>query len=159
MLAEALLMPISWDYYLPDGTPKDMTVRVLDILEKALLSAPLHPLALHLYVHLVEASTPGPLSDPVAAKQGAARGEGAADKLATLQSGAGHSIHMASHVYVRTGRWRDAADVNMEASRVDLDQAARCFEPYLPEHNLALLTFAASMAVSAPPSHPLMTPS
>ncbi len=62
-------------------------------LERVLASNPDHPGALHLYIHAVEASTqPG-------------RAEAAADRLRPLMPGAGHIVHMPSHIYWRVGRY------------------------------------------------------
>lgn len=34
----------------------------------------------------------------------------------------------------------------MEAHKLDKDESALCMTPYIPEHNLDVLTFAAGMA-------------
>jgi tetratricopeptide (TPR) repeat protein len=62
---------------------------------------------LHLYIHAVEA---GP--DP-------RRGEAAADRLLRLMPGAGHLVHMPSHIYWRVGRYADAVAVNEDAMAAD----------------------------------------
>ena len=102
------------------------------------LSAATHPLALHLYIHAVEASsTPG-------------RAEVAADTLGDLVPGAGHLVHMPSHIYWRVGRYHDAAEANVKAAAVDEAYIAACnaqgFYPasYYP-HNLHFLWAASSM--------------
>jgi len=68
---------------------------------------PDHPGALHLYIHAVEASTePG-------------RAEAAADRLRRQMPGAGHMVHMPSHIYWRVGRYADAVTVNVDAVQAD----------------------------------------
>ena len=67
-----------WNYWLDNGDPKLETVKVINSLEKVLETNPNHPLAIHLYIHAVEASSnPG-------------RAEEAADRLADIVPGAGH---------------------------------------------------------------------
>ena len=43
----------------------------------------------------------------------------AADRLGTLMPGAGHIVHMPSHIYYRVGRYADAAAVNVQAVKAD----------------------------------------
>jgi tetratricopeptide (TPR) repeat protein len=95
-------------------------------------------MALHLYIHAVEAS-----SSPQ-------RAEAAADTLANLVPGAGHLVHMPSHLYYRIGRYHDAAEANVRAAAVDEAYIAQCnaqgFYPamYYP-HNIHFLWSASSM--------------
>lgn len=65
----------------------------LRALESALRQAPKHTLALHLYIHLTEASMHAALATP------------AADTLVSEHLEAGHLIHMAAHNYLRVGRY------------------------------------------------------
>ena len=76
--------------------------------------SPNHPLAIHLYIHAVEAS-----SDP-------GRAEAPADRLRDLVPGAGHLVHMPSHIYWRIGRYADASEANVLAAQVDEDYIAAC---------------------------------
>ena len=72
MFAEALMTTMPWDYWLDAENPKPDAAEVIDALEGVLARDPGHPLALHLYIHAVEASSnPG-------------RAEQAADMLADL---------------------------------------------------------------------------
>ena len=49
---------VAWNYYTEDGwSLRDEAKAAKDALEDALLVAPAHPLALHLTIHLFEAST------------------------------------------------------------------------------------------------------
>ena len=58
----------------------------------------------------------------------------------------------------RTGRWTDAVSSNVNAYNDDLAMSQRCIAPYEPEHNTALLIYAASMAgeVGKHSLHPLV---
>ena len=138
LFAEALMTTMPWDYWLDEGNPKPYTVEVIDALETVLQRSPRHPMALHLYLHAVEAS-----ASPE-------RAEAAADTLATLVPGAGHLVHMPAHIYWRVGRYHDAAEANVRAADVDEAYIAQCnaqgFYPamYYP-HNIHFLWAAASM--------------
>jgi len=138
LYASALMETMPWDYYQPNGDPKPEIVVVQTTLESAIKRWPNHTGALHLYIHAVEASsTPN-------------RGEPVADALAPLAPSAGHLVHMPSHIYLRVGRWEDAADANRKASLADEDYIAQCHAQglypisYYP-HNLHMGSFAASM--------------
>jgi tetratricopeptide (TPR) repeat protein len=138
MFSEALMNTMPWDYWSDDGSPKEDTVLVIDSLERIIARSPKHPLALHLYIHAVEASSnPG-------------RAEAAADTLADLVPGSGHLVHMPSHIYWRIGRYHDASEANVRAAQVDEAYIAACnaqgFYPalYYP-HNIHFLWAASSM--------------
>ncbi|MEQ9437214.1 hypothetical protein [Hyphomonas sp.] len=139
MYAEAWMNTMPWDYWSADGEPKPETVKVIATLEDIIAKAPEHPLALHLYIHAVEAS-----SDP-------GRAEDEADRLAGLVPGSGHLVHMPAHIFWRVGRYDDAAKANITAAKVDEDYIAQCnaqgFYPalYYP-HNIHFLWAAASMS-------------
>jgi tetratricopeptide (TPR) repeat protein len=70
--------------------------------------------------------------------------------LSTLMPGAGHLVHMPSHIYMRVGRYADAADANVQAVAVDrryiATQKPHGVYPmmYYP-HNMLFLCAAASM--------------
>ncbi|MEJ8569328.1 hypothetical protein [Elongatibacter sediminis] len=138
LFAEALMTTMPWDYWLDPENPRPHTREVIDALETVLARSPGHPMALHLYIHAVEASSaPG-------------RAESAADTLAGLVPGAGHLVHMPAHIYWRVGRYHDAAEANVRAAAVDEDYIAQCqaqgFYPalYYP-HNIHFLWAASSM--------------
>lgn len=138
LFAESLMNTMPWDYWVDPENPKPLTVEVLGALETVLERSPEHPLAIHLYIHAVEAS-----SQP-------ARAEGPADNLADLVPGAGHLVHMPSHIYWRVGRYADASEANVKAASVDEAYIAACnaqgFYPaaYYP-HNIHFLWAASSM--------------
>ena len=138
LFAEALMNTMPWDYWLDGEHPKPETVEVIAALETVLARSPKHPLALHLYIHAVEAS-----SNP-------ARAEAAADTLADLVPGAGHLVHMPAHLYWRVGRYNDAAEANVRAAAVDEEYIAQCnAQGYYPAsyypHNIHFLWAASSM--------------
>ncbi len=138
LYAESMMNTMPWDYWLDPENPKPLTVDVLDALETVLARSPEHPLAIHLYIHAVEAS-----SAPE-------RAEAGADMLADLVPGAGHLVHMPSHIYWRVGRYADASAANVNAAAVDEAYIAACnaqgFYPaaYYP-HNIHFLWAASSM--------------
>ena len=64
---------------------------------------PDHPGAIHLYIHAVEASDRPKRAEPYA------------DRLRGAVPGAGHLVHMPSHIYYRVGRYLDALADNKTA--------------------------------------------
>ena len=138
LFSEAWMNTMPWNYWSDDGTPRPETVPVIEALESIIARNPRHPLALHLYIHAVEASSnPG-------------RAEDEADMLATLVPGSGHLVHMPAHLYWRVGRYHDASEANVRAAAVDEAYIAQCnaqgFYPalYYP-HNIHFLWAASSM--------------
>jgi len=138
LYAESLMNTMPWDYWADNGTPRPDTEKVIASLERVLETTPNHPLAIHLYIHAVEAS-----SAP-------ARAEAGADRLAAQVPGAGHMVHMPAHIYWRVGRYHDASNANIQAALVDEAYIAQCnaqgFYPalYYP-HNIHFLWAASSM--------------
>ena len=113
--AEAMMDTQAWDYWQADGkTPKGHGAAIVAALEAVLARAPEHPGALHFYIHAVEASTTPE------------RAETAADRLLKLMPGAGHVVHMPSHIFYRVGRYADAAAANEAAALVDEAYIATC---------------------------------
>jgi tetratricopeptide (TPR) repeat protein len=108
--AEAGMDTQPWDYWQPGGKePKGRTADIGKRLESVLAKAPDHPHAIHLYIHLVEASDRPERAEPYA------------DRLAALMPGAGHIVHMPSHIYFRVGRYADSLAANQAAEKVDED--------------------------------------
>ncbi len=138
LFAEALMNTMPWDYWLDPENPKPHTVEALDALEAVLARSPRHPMAIHLYIHAVEASSAPERAEPYA------------DTLQDLVPGAGHLVHMPSHIYWRVGRYHDASAANERAAAVDEAYIAACnaqgFYPaaYYP-HNIHFLWAASSM--------------
>jgi tetratricopeptide (TPR) repeat protein len=138
--AEAMMDTQPWDLWTLDGRrPKRHAAEIVAILENVIRLEPLHPGALHLYIHAVEGSnTPE-------------RAEDAADKLETLMPRAGHIVHMPSHIYFRVGRYADSMKVNQRAANTDEAYAAACrAQGYLPLgfyfHDIDVLWTSAEMA-------------
>jgi tetratricopeptide (TPR) repeat protein len=105
--ADAMMNLRPWNLWAPDGTAYPGTDELVQTLERVMAKNPDHPGALHLYIHAVEASTqPG-------------RAEVAADRLRRQMPGAGHMVHMPSHIYWRVGRYADAVTVNVDAVQAD----------------------------------------
>ncbi|KNC85190.1 hypothetical protein SARC_02609 [Sphaeroforma arctica JP610] len=101
----------------------------------------LHPLALHLYLHLTEPGVPGH------GGPGAGLGEHAADVLSSLNlTGSGHLEHMPGHLYLRTGRYADAVSANIKANEADQLYMDRGMSAYFPCHNIYLGVYSANMA-------------
>lgn len=108
LFAEALMDTSPWDYWQPDRmTPKKGYEALVPTLEGVLKLAPDHPGAIHLYIHAVEATkNPG-------------RAEAHADTLGKLLPGAGHLVHMPTHIYNRIGRYDDGVIWNKKAAAAD----------------------------------------
>ena len=105
--AESLMNLHPWRLYTADGTPEPWTPPITAEIERVLAQQPAHPGANHYYIHAVEASR-----TPQRATASAAR-------LETLVPGAGHLVHMPSHIYIRTGEYRRSARANATAAAVD----------------------------------------
>ena len=137
--AESMMDTQPWDYWQSDGsTPKGHGAEIDSTLENILQREPLHPGALHLYIHAVEASTTPE------------RAEAAADKLEPLMPAAGHIVHMPSHIYFRVGRYEDAVKVNTLAAQKDEDYIAACkAQGFYPlayySHNIHFLWTSSAM--------------
>lgn len=137
-LDAAALMELSpWSYWTGDGRPHDRTDDILAALEAALEIDPEHEGALHYYIHAVESVDP-------------ARGERVADTLRGLAPGAGHLVHMPSHIYMQLGRYQDAFDANAAAAAADEGYLTQCMTQgiyplgYYP-HNVHFQAWAAFM--------------
>lgn len=134
LTAEALMDLQPWDLWTRAGEPKGNTLTIVSILEQTLALDRDHPLACHLYVHALEAS-----SQP-------AKGRPAADALVGLMPGSGHMEHMPSHLYIRTGRLRDAIAANERAMAADAKHRDRMspkgFIQVYVAHDAHFLAFA-----------------
>jgi hypothetical protein len=84
-------------------------------------------LALTLHVHLREAAAPGPSGVAAAlVPSGAATAISSAERLARDFPAFGHLTHVASHLFLRLGRWHDAVQVNLAALEADRADVERC---------------------------------
>jgi len=137
LYAEAMMDLRPWDLWTDSGEPQPGTPEILQTLERVQARAPKNPGAPHFYIHTVEAS-PNP-----------AQAMAAADRLRSLVPGAGHLVHMPSHIYVLTGRWADASRQNELAIGADTEYQALSpkqdfFRLYMI-HNHHMLSFAEMM--------------
>ncbi|MDP3092611.1 MAG: hypothetical protein Q8N04_18195 [Nitrospira sp.] len=112
LFAEALMDLRPWDFWMSDGRPHPGTDEMVSMLEAVLARYPDHPGACHYYIHVVEAS-PKP-----------ERALACAERLAGLMPGAGHLVHMPAHIYLRLGKYHEAAEGNAHAVHVDKDYLA-----------------------------------
>ena len=140
LLADALMNLQPWDYWQADRrTPKGRTAEQVAALERVLQRSPDHPGAIHLYIHTVEASTTPERAEPHA------------DQLGALMPGAGHLVHMPSHIYYRVGRYLDSLKANLAAAAADeaylAGAQAQGIYPYgYYPHNVHFVLTSAQMA-------------
>ncbi|MDH3978300.1 MAG: hypothetical protein OEU86_07255 [Gammaproteobacteria bacterium] len=113
LTASALMNLSPWDYWFGDGKPYERTVVIMALLEGAIAKSPKHTGALHYHIHVTESKEPD-------------LGEPSADALKDLAPGAGHLLHMPSHIYMRVGRYADAYAMNQAATKADVDYIAQC---------------------------------
>ena len=139
LFAESILDLNPWNQWTHDGRPNPGTPEAVATLEAVLQQHPDHPGANHFYIHAVEAS-----DHPE-------RALAAAKRLETLVPGAGHLVHMPSHIYARTGQYRDALEQNRRAVAVDekyiADQKPEGVYPLMYyNHNIQFIWFTAMMS-------------
>lgn len=141
LYAASVMNTVPWNYWDKDGNPSPNIKEAKEALENAMHLEPENPGGHHYYIHMVELPFPD-------------MGEASADKLATLMPGAGHIVHMPSHIYIRVGRYLDAVKVNQAAILADEDYIAQCFSQglyplaYYP-HNIHFLWSSASLLGSS----------
>ncbi len=138
IFAESLMVLRPWALWLPDGKPAPDTLEIVATLEGVLAKNPNHPGANHYYIHAVEASP-----DP-------SRALASAQRIPGLAPGAGHLVHMPSHVYMRVGRYADAVTANERAIVADkkyiaAEKPAGAYPMMYYPHNIHFLSAAASM--------------
>jgi tetratricopeptide (TPR) repeat protein len=137
LFAEAMMDLRPWDYWTRKGTPQPGTQEIVATLEHVLATTPNHPGANHLYIHALEAS-PHP-----------EKARASADRLMTLMPGAGHMVHMPSHIYERLGLYDKSVESNRKAVAVDKAFMpyvnAGSFYPMYAAHNQHFLADAAMM--------------
>ncbi len=137
LFAESLMNLQPWDLWTAEAEPKGRTMEIVAVLEKILAKTPKHPGANHFYIHAIEAS-PWP-----------ERGLDVAVRLQNLVPGSGHLVHMPSHIFIRTGRYAQAAEANAQAIKADEAYFALAPKPDFYSlyflHNVHFLAYAAMM--------------
>jgi tetratricopeptide (TPR) repeat protein len=145
LYAEAVMDLSPWNYWQPGGRePNQQSGPIVPTLERVLARDPNHPGAIHYYIHAVEASDRPERAEPHA------------DRLRGAVPGAGHLVHMPSHIYYRVGRYLDALADNKTAADVDEKYLAATNAPmgvyrlgYYP-HNVHFVLASAQMAGDGP---------
>jgi tetratricopeptide (TPR) repeat protein len=138
LYAESAMDLHPWQLWSADGRPAEGTEEIITILQSVLKRNPNHTGANHFLIHAVEAS-PHP-----------EQGLDSANRLAKLAPGAGHLVHMPSHIYMRTGDYRDATSANQQAAEVDRRYIQKfnvtgMYPAMYYSHNLHFLAVAAAM--------------
>jgi tetratricopeptide (TPR) repeat protein len=139
LAAAAFMQTTAWDYWLPDGSPKPGVAEWMATIERLIAKNPDHAGLHHYYIHIVEA-----------ADAHVKKAEPSADRLLDMMPGAGHIVHMPSHIYLRVGRYADAIAANERAAMADEDYIAQCRAQglypiaYYP-HNIHFLWAAATI--------------
>lgn len=103
LYADALMLQHPWELWHVNGTPKPWTPLIRSVLEKLLAEYPDHPGANHYYIHVME---PSPF---------AAKAIPSADRLGRITPALSHTVHMPSHIYLRTGAYDKGVAVNENA--------------------------------------------
>ncbi len=135
LYAAAIMNTNPWNYWYADGSPKPQTELILSILQSVINRDPDQVGAHHYLIHLVEAFHPE-------------LGIASADQVGALMPGAGHLLHMPSHIYMRVGRYADSYDANILAVKADQAYITQCGAQglyplaYYP-HNLHFLVWSA----------------
>ena len=153
LFAEAIMNRTPWQLWdIKTGKPADGadTAEAIAVLERA-MAQPLgmhHSGLLHMYIHLMEMSP---------SSQKALR---AADVLRDLVPDAGHLIHMATHIDVLCGLYKNVVDGNSRAIAADRKYLAREGANNFYSLSAATIFTSSSMArcSSASSNRPSMQP-
>ncbi|MEE9364966.1 MAG: hypothetical protein V3U92_20380 [Cellulophaga sp.] len=141
LYAASVMNTVPWNYWDEDGNPSPNIKEAKAALETAMKIDSNNPGAHHYYIHMVELPKPD-------------LGVPSAEKLETLMPGAGHIVHMPSHIYIRVGRYLDAVKSNQAAILADEDYISQCYSQglyplgYYP-HNIHFLWSASSLLGSS----------
>jgi tetratricopeptide (TPR) repeat protein len=115
LYAESIMDMHPWDMYeKKTKQPRPWTPEIVAVLEKLIKQYPKHPGAPHFYIHAVEGS------------KHPERGLASANLLMTLVPGAGHLVHMSSHIYIWTGDYHLGSLANIEAVKIDSAYVTAC---------------------------------
>lgn len=139
LYAESLMNLHPWDLYdKKTKAPRTWTPELIAVLEHLIKINPTHPGAHHFYIHALEASaTPE-------------KALASAKLLETLVPGAGHLLHMPSHIYINTGDYHLGSLSNIRAVAADSNYTTTCHAQgayplsYFP-HNYHFLAATATL--------------
>jgi tetratricopeptide (TPR) repeat protein len=115
LYAESIMDLHPWDLWDKKGNPKEWTPKIISTLEHAIVLDPKHPGAHHFYIHTIETSF-----EP---EKGLKSAQLFDDDLVP---GAGHLVHMPSHIYIRTGDYHKGTLSNIRAIAVDSSYVSAC---------------------------------
>jgi tetratricopeptide (TPR) repeat protein len=139
LAAESMMQLRPWDLWTADGsTPLPRTEEIVSRLENVIARNPGHTGANHYHIHACEASRQPERALP------------SARRLGELAPGAGHLIHMPSHIYFRLGMYEDAVKSNQVAVAVDevylaKNQPTGAYPMMYYPHNIHFLWAALAM--------------
>jgi tetratricopeptide (TPR) repeat protein len=135
LFAEALMVLRPWNHWSKDGVPAPETPEIVGVLEAGMSIRPDHPGLCHFYIHTMEASP-----DPSVALA-------AADWLRDSMPGAGHLVHMPSHIDVLVGHYDSVIIANQLAIQADEEfvrrEGAMNFYTLYRVHNYHFLVYGA----------------
>src|SRR5579884_1787616 len=144
LYAAALLNVTPWKWWSGTAAPSDQVAptpeaeRALQVLNRVLVQDPRHIGANHFYIHAIEESPYSASALP------------SADRFRDLVPASGHLVHMASHVYQRTGDNALASATNRAAIAVDRAYADHAtitdtYPLHYLGHNIHFLTWTLSI--------------
>ncbi len=138
LTGQALMLLNRTGSWTQEGEPQSGTLEAIQTLQDVLKKELRHPFALHLYIHVVEAS-PHP-----------EMGDEAANRLRELEPGQGHLTHMPTHIDIRRGRWQEAVVASEKAIVADrayrlLARTPGVYARILMAHDNHMLSYAAAM--------------
>lgn len=135
LFAESLINLRPWNNWSPEGEPAEETPEIMAVLEHGLAQHPEYPGLCHFYIHAIEAS-PNP-----------EKGLPAANMLRNAMPGAGHLVHMPTHIDVLVGNYKEVVEANQRAIAADkvfLDrEGAHNFYTFYRIHNYHFLVYGA----------------
>jgi len=115
LYAESMMDLHPWDLWDKKGNTKEWTPKIIATLEHAISLNAKHPGAHHFYIHVVETSF-----EPEKGLYSAQLFD------EDLVPGAGHLVHMPSHIYIRTGDYHKGTLSNIRAVAVDSSYVSAC---------------------------------
>lgn len=132
LYADALLNLHPWDYWTFGGEAQPGTEEIVSVLEHVLSIEPDHPGACHFYIHALEASPFPEKALPYA------------NHLRERIPGAGHLVHMPSHIDIRLGHYQESILANQKAILADSEWVRQpgMYSIYIA-HNYHFLAYSA----------------